>query len=47
MALAVYPLAIPKIAGPGAMLAAVLLTDDDRYNRPDSCAPSACSRGCW
>ena len=31
-ALAVYPLAIPKIAGPGAMLAVVLLTDDDRYN---------------
>lgn len=31
-ALAVYPLAIPKIAGPGAMLTAILLTDDDRYN---------------
>jgi len=31
-ALAVYPLAIPKIAGPGAMLTVVLLTDDDRYN---------------
>jgi multiple antibiotic resistance protein len=30
--LAVYPLAIPKIAGPGAMLTVVLLTDDDRYN---------------
>jgi multiple antibiotic resistance protein len=29
---AVYPLAIPKIAGPGAMLAVVLLTDDDRSN---------------
>ena len=34
MALAVYPLAIPKIAGPGAMLAVVLLTDDERYNLP-------------
>ncbi len=32
MALAVYPLAIPKIAGPGAMLAVVLVTDDDRLN---------------
>jgi multiple antibiotic resistance protein len=31
-ALAVYPLAIPKIAGPGAMLTAILLTDDDRSN---------------
>lgn len=31
-ALAVYPLAIPKIAGPGAMLTAILLTDDDRFN---------------
>jgi multiple antibiotic resistance protein len=32
LALAIYPLAIPKIAGPGAMLAVVLLTDDDRFN---------------
>jgi multiple antibiotic resistance protein len=32
LALAVYPLAIPKIAGPGAMLAIILLSDDDRYN---------------
>jgi multiple antibiotic resistance protein len=31
-ALAVYPLAIPKIAGPGSMLTVVLLTDDDRFN---------------
>lgn len=30
--LAVYPLGVPKIAGPGAMLAAILLTDDDRYD---------------
>ena len=30
--LAVYPIAIPKIAGPGAMLAVLLLTDDDRGN---------------
>src|SRR6266508_1535819 len=32
LALAIYPLAMPKIAGPGAMLAVVLLTDDDRFN---------------
>ena len=30
-ALAIYPLAIPKIAGPGTMLAVVLLTDDHRF----------------
>lgn len=34
LALAVYPIGIPKIAGPGAMLAVVLLTDDDRFNIP-------------
>jgi multiple antibiotic resistance protein len=37
-ALAVYPLAIPKIAGPGAMLTVVLLTDDDRHNLPGQLA---------
>lgn len=31
-ALAIYPLAIPKIAGPGTMLAVVLLTDDHRFD---------------
>jgi multiple antibiotic resistance protein len=31
-ALAVYPLAIPKMAGPASMLTVVLLTDDDRLN---------------
>lgn len=30
--IAFYPLAIPKIAGPGAMLSIVLLTDDDRFD---------------
>jgi multiple antibiotic resistance protein len=30
--LAIYPIAIPKIAGPGTMLAIVLLVDDDRYD---------------
>ena len=48
MALAVYPLAIPKIAGPGAMLAVVLVTDDDRFNLAGQAdAPSASSRWCW
>jgi multiple antibiotic resistance protein len=32
LALAIYPLAIPKIAGPGAMLAIILLSDNDRAN---------------
>jgi multiple antibiotic resistance protein len=31
-ALAVYPIGIPKIAGPGTMLAIVLLTDDHRFD---------------
>lgn len=30
--IAIYPLAIPKIAGPGAMLSVILLTDDDRFD---------------
>ena len=29
---AVFPLAIPSIAGPAAMMAVVVLTDNDRYN---------------
>jgi multiple antibiotic resistance protein len=31
-ALAIYPMAIPKIASPGAMLAIVVVGDDDRFN---------------
>jgi multiple antibiotic resistance protein len=31
-ALAIYPLAIPKVAGPAGMLAVVLLTDDHRFD---------------
>jgi len=38
LAVAIYPLAIPKIAGPGAMLAVILLTDDDRFNLPGQVA---------
>jgi multiple antibiotic resistance protein len=30
--LAIYPLAFPKIAGPGAIVTVILLTDDDRSN---------------
>jgi multiple antibiotic resistance protein len=29
---AIFPLAVPSIASPGAMLAAVLLTENHRYN---------------
>ncbi len=32
---AVFPLAIPSIASPGAMLAVVILTDNHRYSIPD------------
>ncbi len=32
LAVAIFPLAIPKIAGPAAMLTIVLISDDDRYN---------------
>ena len=31
-AVALYPLAVPKIAGPGTMLTVVLLTDDHRFD---------------
>lgn len=30
--LAIYPLGFPKIAGPGAIITVILLTDDDRFN---------------
>lgn len=33
--LAVYPLAVPSIASPGAMMAVVLLTDNHRHNITD------------
>lgn len=32
---AVFPLAVPSIAGPAAMMAAVLLTDNHRYSIPN------------
>src|SRR4029077_13976063 len=33
--LAVLPLAVPSIAGPGAMMAAIVLTDNDVYTVPE------------
>jgi multiple antibiotic resistance protein len=35
VAVAINPIAIPAIAGPGAMLAVVLLTDNDRFDVAD------------
>src|SRR6476660_6243762 len=32
--LAVFPLAVPSIAGPGALMAVIVLTDDDVYTVP-------------
>ena len=33
--LAVFPMAVPSIAGPGAMMAVILLTDNDVYTVPE------------
>src|SRR5262245_35699490 len=38
LALAVYPLAFPIIAGPGSFITVILLTDDDRFNFPGQLA---------
>lgn len=38
MAVAIYPIAIPKIAGPGAMLAVMLLIGDDKTFSPEQLA---------
>jgi multiple antibiotic resistance protein len=46
LAVAIYPLAIPKIAGPGVILALMLLSDDDRYNSPEDWRLSASSPSC-
>jgi multiple antibiotic resistance protein len=35
MSLAIYPIAIPGIAGPGSILAVVLLTDNTRFSIPE------------
>ncbi|MGF1742830.1 MarC family protein [Vibrio profundum] len=39
--LAVYPLAIPSIASPGAMMAIVMLTDNHRYSLIDQATTAA------
>jgi multiple antibiotic resistance protein len=41
MELAVFPLAIPSIASPGAMLAVVLLTDNNRFSVPEQLVTAA------
>jgi multiple antibiotic resistance protein len=33
--LAVFPMAVPSIAGPGAMMAVIVLTDNDVYTVPE------------
>jgi multiple antibiotic resistance protein len=33
--MAVFPLAVPSIAGPGALTAAIILTDNDLYSIPE------------
>lgn len=38
---AVFPLAIPSIASPGAMLAAVVLTDNNRFSIPEQAITAA------
>jgi multiple antibiotic resistance protein len=38
---AIFPLAVPSIASPGAMLAAVLLTENDKYNLWEQAQTSA------
>jgi multiple antibiotic resistance protein len=39
--IAVFPLAMPFIAGPGAVMAAVLLTDNDTFTIPEQAATAA------
>lgn len=38
---AIFPLGIPSIAGPGAMMAVVVLTDNDQFSVPDQIETAA------
>ena len=38
---AIYPLAVPSIAGPGSMLAAVLMTENARFDIPEQAVTTA------
>jgi len=38
---AIFPLAVPSLASPGAMLAIVLLTDNNRFSVPEQAATAA------
>jgi len=38
---AIFPLAVPSIAGPGAMLAAVLMTENARFGFPEQAQTAA------
>lgn len=44
--LAVFPLAVPSIAGPGAMMAVILLTDNDVYTVAEQAEPALSSLPC-
>ena len=43
--LAVFPLAVPSIAGPGAMMAVIVLTDNDVYTVPRAARNRRCPCG--
>jgi multiple antibiotic resistance protein len=43
--LAVYPLAVPSIASPGSIMAAIVLTDNDRYPIPTQIATGGAMLG--
>lgn len=43
--IAVFPLAMPFIAGPGAVMAAVLLTDNDTFTIPEQAATAVVMMG--
>jgi multiple antibiotic resistance protein len=38
---AIFPLAVPSLASPGAMLAIVLLTDNNRFSVPEQAVTAA------